>query len=314
VTGIDFSSTPASPSSAGRSPTFLPTLGLLGVTAVWGSTFFMIADIVHRIDVPDLLAVRFTLAAVVLAVIGWRSMRRLSPLARRRGVLLGLLYGVAQFLQTYGLAHTSPALSGFLTGMYVVLTPILGAVLVRTAITRSVAVAVLLAAGGLAVLSVHGSGGGFGLGEMLTLGSALIYAIHIVALGRWSDPAEVFGLSAVQMIVIAGVSLLAALPGGIALPANRRDWLVVLYLALFAGALALIAQTWAQAHLPPTRAAITMCAEPVWAATFAVAFASQPVTWRLLVGGGLIVTAMGVADVSGTGSPVVAALPGELPR
>lgn len=295
-----------------RSPTLLPTLGLLGVTAVWGSTFFMIADIVRRIDVPDLLAVRFGLAAVVLAVLGRRSMRRLSTLARRRGVLLGLLYGVAQFLQTFGLAHTSPALSGFLTGTYVVLTPILGAVLLRTAITRAVAVAVLLAAAGLAVLSVH-DGGGFGIGEVLTLGSALIYAIHIVALGRWSDPVEVLGLSAVQMIVIAAVSVLAAVPGGIALPANSRDWLVVLYLALFAGALALIVQTWAQAHLPPTRAAITMCVEPVWAATFAVLFASQPVTWRLLAGGGLIVTAMAVADVRGTQPAVPAAPAGELP-
>jgi drug/metabolite transporter (DMT)-like permease len=297
----------------GRSPTLLPTLGLLGVTAVWGSTFFMIADIVGRLDVPDLLAVRFVLAAVVLAVLGRRSMRRLSRLARRRGCLLGLLYGMAQFLQTFGLAHTTPALSGFLTGMYVVLTPILGAVLVRTAVTRAVAVAVLLAAGGLAVLSVH-AGGGFGLGELLTLGSALIYAVHIVALGRWSDAAEVFGLSAVQMIVIAAVSVLAALPGGIALPASGLDWLVVVYLALFAGALALIVQTWAQAHLPPTRAAITMCAEPVWAATFAVLFAAQPVTWRLLAGGGLIVTAMGVADVRGSQAAVPAALPGELPR
>jgi drug/metabolite transporter (DMT)-like permease len=287
-------------------------LGLLGVTAVWGSTFFMIADIVTRIDVPDLLAVRFALAALVLAVLGRRSMRRLSRPALRRGVLLGLLYGVAQFLQTFGLAHTSPALSGFLTGMYVVLTPILGAVLVRMAVTRAVAVAVLLAAGGLAVLSVH-SGGGFGLGELLTLGSALVYAIHIVALGRWSDPSEVFGLSAVQMIVIAAVSILAALPDGISLPSDGRDWLVLVYLALFAGALAMIAQTWAQAHLPPTRAAITMCAEPVWAATFAVLFASQPVTWRLLAGGGLIVTAMGVADVRGTQPSVPAAPPGELP-
>jgi len=310
VTGLDISSSSAPP--PGRSPTLLPTLGLLGVTAVWGSTFFMIADIVARIDVPALLAVRFVLAALVLTSLGWRSMRRLTPLARRRGVLLGFLYGVAQFLQTYGLAHTTPALSGFLTGMYVVLTPILGAVLVRTAITRSVAVAVLLAAGGLAVLSVH-SGGGFGLGELLTLGSALVYAVHIVALGRWSDPAEVFGMSAVQMLVIAAVSVVVAAPGGVGFPSNGRDWLAVVYLALFAGALALIVQTWAQAHLPPTRAAITMCAEPVWAATFAVLFASQPVTWRLLAGGGLIVTAMGVADIRGSQPSVPAAPPGELP-
>lgn len=306
----DISSPSATPLA--RSATLLPTLGLLAVTAVWGSTFFMIADIVTRIDVPDLLAVRFVLAALVLTALGWRSMRRLSRLARRRGILLGLLYGVAQFLQTYGLAHTSAALSGFLTGMYVVFTPILGAALVRTAISRAVAVAVLLAAAGLAVLSVH-NGGGFGLGEWLTLGSALIYAVHIIGLGRWSDPAEVFGMSAVQMLVIAGVSVVAALPGGITFPSNGHDWLVVVYLALFAGALALIVQTWAQAHLPPTRAAITMCAEPVWAATFAVLFASQPVTWRLLAGGGLIVTAMGVADARNTQPGVPAAPPGELP-
>ena len=300
--------------SGPRTRRWLPAAALLAVTAVWGSTFVLISDVVVRIPVPDLLAVRFVLATVVLAAVAGRLLLRADRRLLARGAVLGLLYGAAQFLQTYGLARTTPALSGLLTGMYVVLTPVIAAVVFGVRITRVLAIAVGLALAGLVVLTTSGHGLALGSGELLTLGSAMVYAVHIVALGRWSRASEALVLATVQSAVIAAVSVVGALPDGIVLPASGADWLAVGYLAVVAGALVLLVQTWAQAHLPATRAAVIMCAEPVWAAVFAVLLTDQPVTVRLVLGGALVVAAMAVADLRPSLRRVSPAVPGELPR
>ena len=111
--------------------TTLSAFGLLGVTAVWGSTFFLLKDVVERVPVTDFLAVRFAIAALAVWLIAPRSLSRLTAVERRNGVLLGLVYGGAQVLQTVGLQSTSASVSGFVTGMYVVFTPLLGAVLLQ---------------------------------------------------------------------------------------------------------------------------------------------------------------------------------------
>ena len=278
-------------------PQTLAVLGLLAVTAVWGSTFYMIADIVTRIDVADLLAARFTIAALLLLPFAVPALRRMSGRTVGYGVLLGLAYGLAQFLQTYGLALTSPALSGFLTSMYVVLTPLLAFVLFRVALSARIAIALVLAVTGVAILTLRSGGLAIGLGEILTLAGAAVYALHIVCLSRWSNQGDVFGLTAVQLLVLGAISLLAALHGGIALPENRSDVIVVLYLAIAAGVVAVLIQTWGQSHLQAARAAIVMCMEPVWAAGFAVALTAQALTARLVLGGTSIVAGMLVAEV-----------------
>lgn len=273
----------------------LATLGLLSVTAAWGSTFFLIKDLLDRVPVADFLAVRFTIAAAVLWLVAPRAVARLSPLARRRALALGLVYGAAQLLQTAGLAHTSASVSGFVTGMYVVLTPLLAAGLFRTPVGRSAWAAVALATGGLALLSLQGFA--VGLGESLTLVAAALYALHIVGLGAWSKPQDAVGLSVVQMGVIALMCWVGALPGGVVLPATGADWASMLYMALVAGALALLVQTWAQAHMAATRAAIVMTMEPVFAAAFAVALGGEHLTARMVGGGVLVLAAMYLAEL-----------------
>jgi drug/metabolite transporter (DMT)-like permease len=268
---------------------------LLGITAMWGSTFFLIRDLLDRVPILDFLAVRFAIASVALLVVAPRAVARLSPAARRGAVVLGLLYGVAQILQTAGLAHTAASVSGFITGMYVVLTPVFAAVLLRTRITAMTWGAVLLATAGLAVLTLNGLSVGYG--EAITLVAAMLYALHIVGLGAWSTPHEALGMSIVQLVVITLVCLAATAPDGIVLPSNPRDWLSVVYMALFAGALALVGQTWAQAHLPPTRSAIIMSMEPVFAALFAVLLGGESFTLRMATGGLLVLAAMLVVEL-----------------
>lgn len=273
----------------------LATLGLLAVTAACGSTFFLIKDLLDRIPVADFLAVRFTIAALALWLIAPRAVARLSAIARRRAVLLGLVYGAGQLLQTAGLGHTSASVSGFVTGMYVVMTPLFAAALVRARVGASAWVAVVLATGGLALLSLQGFA--MGLGESLTLVSAALYALHIVALGAWSTPREALGLSIVQLAVITVVCWAGALPGGVELPTTGSDWLATLYMALVAGAFALVVQTWAQAHMSATRAAIVMTMEPVFAAAFAVGWGGEDLSARMVGGGALVLAAMYLAEL-----------------
>lgn len=271
------------------------SVALLAVTAVWGSTFFLIRDVVTRLPVADLLAVRFGLASLALLAFA-RGRLTLTASTLRRGAGLGLLYGVAQILQTAGLAHTSASVSGFITGLYVVATPILAAAILRTPIPATTWLAVGLATLGLGVLSLHGFSVGYG--ELLTLASAIVYAGHIVALSRLSDGVEARSLAFVQTVMIALCCTAAALPGGIALPSSTHDWLVMLYLAVMAGALTMYLQTWAQARLDASSAAVIMALEPVWAAAFAVALGGEAITRRMIAGGLAIVAAIYLVEVA----------------
>ena len=273
----------------------LATLGLLGVTAAWGSTFFLLKGVVERVPPTDFLAVRFALATVAVALFAPRAVAALSPAERRHGVLLGLVYGGGQILQTVGLQTTSASVSGFVTGMYVVFTPLLGALLLRARIGRTVWIAVALATAGLAALSLQGlSVGG---GEALTLASALLYGAHIVGLGAWSSARSALGLTVVQLATITVVCSVGALPAGLTLPDRSGDWAALVYMALVAGAFALVVQTWAQAHLAATRAAVIMTMEPVWAGLFAVLFGGERLGPRVLVGGALVLAAMYLVEL-----------------
>jgi len=273
-----------------RRTELLAALALLALTAAWGSTFFMIKGLLTRVPALDLLGVRFAIATVVLMALAPRAVARLSRPMLVRSIVLGGLYGVAQILQTFGLGRTPATVAGFVTGLYVVMTPLLAAPLLRTRIGGPAWVGVLLATAGMGVLTLHGLS--IGSGELMILGSALLYALHIVGLGAWSTPSESVGSSIVQLAVIATISLVATAPGGIVLPHRADDWLAMLYMAIVVGSLGLLGQVWGQAHLPPTRSAIIMAMEPVFAAVFAVLFGGEHLTGRMIVGGLMVLGAM----------------------
>lgn len=277
----------------------LAPAALIFMAVLWGSTFFVLKDLVGRIDAADLLAVRFTIAALVLVGVLHRQLRRIDRRTLRQGAIMGVLYGVAQLLQTYGLVYTSASISGFLTGLYVVLTPMLEAVLLKARVSQRIWLAVALATAGLGVLTIAPGLGTtrFGLGEALTVASALAYAAHIVYTGRVSTRALSLQLSTIQTVVIAVICVLAALPGGIGLPQRAVDWWAVLYLAVLCGALAVFLQVWAQARVDATRAAIIMSSEPIWAATFAILVGQDQIGWRIVVGGAALVCAMVLASL-----------------
>lgn len=284
----------------------LATAALVLVTVVWGSTFFLIKGAVAHVDPMDFLAIRFVIAAAIMLVLFHRHLRGLSRTVWRDGLLLGVVYGLAQVAQTWGLRVTDASISGFVTGTYVIITPILMWIVWRRPVARGLWISVVLAFGGLAVLSL--SGFSADAGALITLVSAVIYAVHIVLLERPSQRTDPFALATVQMLGIAVTCAVLSLPGGVALPADRSIWMAILYTSVVAGILTLVLQTWAQRHLSPARTAVIMTLEPVFASAFAVVLGTESVTLRLLVGGGLVLAAMVVGVATDRGSGVIEAL------
>ena len=272
-----------------------PTLALVGVTAVWGSTFVVVKDAVGQMPVTDFLTWRFALAAAAMLLLRPRSVASLGTAGRRAGAVVGLALGAGYLLQTLGLQHTSAAVSGFITGMFVVLTPLGAAVLLRKPPGAVAWLAVALATVGLGLLSLHGLS--VGLGELLTLGCAVAFALHIVGLGRWASSYDAFGLAVVQLLTTALMCAAVAVPGGLAVPPSASVWGALALTALAATALAFVVQTWAQAHLAPTRAAVVMTMEPVFSGVFAVLVAGEVLGPRTLAGAALVLAAMVLTEV-----------------
>ena len=212
--------------------------------------------------------------------------RQTLALTRREvliGVGLGVLYGLAQLLQTIGLEHTSASVSGFVTGTYVVLTPVFGALLLRDRINRTTWVGGAprdgRAGGALAARAL----GRLRRGRDAGLGRPL-RAAHRRAWGATRPRRRRPGWPPCRRSSSPRSPSWPRVPGGITLPATGGQWTSLLYMALVAGAVALWAQTWAQSHLPATRAAIVMTMEPVFATFFAVLFGGESLTGRMVAG------------------------------
>ncbi len=281
---------PQQPAEARRTPSPIGVVAaLVGVTAIWGSTFVVVKDAIGRMPVMDFLAWRFAIATLAMLALRPRSLTRLSPSGRRHGLLLGLSLGAGYVFQTVGLRTADAAVSGVITGMFVVFTPLVAAVFLRRGPGIGAWAAVLLATVGLALLSLKGFH--VGTGEALTLLCAVAFALHIVGLGEWSSSHDAYALAVVQLGVVALGCAVGALAGGLTVPPDAEVWGALALTALLATAVAFVVQTWAQAHLTPTRAAVIMTMEPVFAGLFA-ALGGEAFGARKLVGSALILTAM----------------------
>ncbi len=213
-----------------------------------------------------------------------------------RGVGLGAVYGGAQLPHYYGLSEVPAATAGFLIGSYVVVVPVLDYLLFRQRATARTLAGVLLAGAGLTVFAF--SAGGSTLGFLLCLLAALVYALQISVMGVWSPAGDTWAFTLLQLATVAIVTGVAATVRGLDVPTARADWLVVAYLAVVASVIAIGVQTWAQRRIPAAQAAVVMAGEPLWAATLAVAFTAEAVTWRLVVGGVVLLVANVVVATS----------------
>jgi len=263
---------------------------LLAVSASWGMAFVVMKDPIEKQGVNSFLFTRFLVAVLAILAIQPSVLRRISPEILRKGFIAGLFLGAGYVLQTLGLARAGAAITGFITGLYVVATPLIAALILKVRITRFTWACVALATAGLALLSLKGWS--LGYGEFLVFLCAIAFAAHIVTLSRWSNGLDVYALTIVQLTTCALMTGALSLTEGFDLPVNTSGWLVVFYTAIICTALAFIVQTWSQAHMSATKVAVILTMEVVFAALFAVLFGGESLTLKALFGGVMVLTAM----------------------
>jgi len=271
-------------------------LALLLVTAIWGSTFVLVKDAVAQYPVLPFLALRFAVAAVALAPAAWRARGRLRWSDLWAGVAAGALLFAGYAFQTFGLQETSASKAGFITGLSVVLVPLLVALLWRRLPTWGALAGTGLATLGLALLSLNADWS-VGRGDLLVLGCAFSFAGHITALGALSPGRDARILTLVQVTTVAGLSAAASLLGGGFPEVPGPAWGAALFTGLAATALAFFIQTAAQQFTTAGHTALIFTAEPVFAALFGVLVAGERLAPRGWLGsaailGGVILGAL----------------------
>jgi drug/metabolite transporter (DMT)-like permease len=254
-------------------------------------TFVQVKDAVALYPLFAFLAVRFWIATLTLAVPGLPRVRSLRRPGFIGGAFLGLLLAAGYTLQTAGLERTTVSSTGFITGMYVVLTPLIALVLVRSRIGLSVWGGVALSTIGLAMLS--GIHAGSVTGDLLVLAAAAVYSLQIVLMERYAPRYDAVAFTFVEMLA-AGVALgvVAAALGDLHLPHGWTVWGALLVTGVFASALAFLVQTWAQRRTSATRTALAFTMEPVWTAFFGYTLAGDRL--GLLGWGGCAVIMAGI--------------------
>ena len=263
---------------------------LLAVSASWGAAFVIMKPAIERQSVNSFLATRFVMAVVVMALLRPSVLHKINKEMLLKGSLAGLFLGTGYIFQTLGLARTGAAITGFVTGLYVVLTPLIAALFLKDRITRFTWFCVLLATVGLALLSLRGWS--VGIGEALVFVSAIAFAAHIVTLSKWSFGLDAYALTIVQLSICALLTGAISLGQGYESPPDSGVWGVVIFTAVIATAVAFIVQTWSQAHMNSTKVAVILTMEVVFAALFAVAFGRESLTLQVSIGGALVLLAM----------------------
>jgi drug/metabolite transporter (DMT)-like permease len=268
---------------------------LIAVTAVWGVTFVQVKDAVAIYPLFAFLALRFAIASGVLLVPGAARIRTLGRGGFGAAVLAGALLGAGYALQTAGLERTSVSSTGFITGMYVVLTPLLAFSVFRIRIAPRAWGGVLLATAGLALLAgVHA---GSGDGDLLVLAGAAVYSLQIVLMERFAPIYDAFAFTLVEMAAaFVGLLAIAGARGELGVPHGWTVWGALLVTGIFASALGFLAQTWAQRRTSATRTALAFSLEPVWTAFFGFTLAGDRLGAIRWLGCGVIMAGIVLAE------------------
>ncbi|MEN9970043.1 MAG: hypothetical protein RLZZ229_251 [Actinomycetota bacterium] len=269
-------------------------IALILVAVSWGAAFVLMKDAINEQPFYDFLATRFTIATLIMIAVRPQVLRAINGEMLKKGVVLGLLLGGGYITQTIGLEMTTAAITGFITGLYVVLTPLLAWLLLRQSVDRKVIVGVALATIGLGLISITGFS--IEVGQLWVVLCALLFAAHIIGLGRWSPGLNSYALTVLQLAVVSALSSVGALVDGYQAPPNGEVWFAVLFTAVFATAIAFFVQTWAQSHMDASRVAIILTIEVVFAAAIAVMVGQEALTVKTLTGGLLIIASMVIAE------------------
>jgi drug/metabolite transporter (DMT)-like permease len=265
---------------------------LVGIAAVWGLTFVMVQDAIELLPAMAFLGYRFLPAALLVAVVFHRQLRELSPAGWRAGLAMGAFLTAGYVFQTLGLEETTASNTGFITGLVVVVTPLLGWAFLRDRLPAIAWAGAGVSAVGLYLLS--GAGGGFTLrGDGLVLLCAVAFAAHILVTARGVRDHHVGALLVVQLGVCGVVCLaIAAVAGDLEAPEGYTVWSALIVTALVASALGFFVQSYAQQHAPPARTALILASEPAFAGFFGYVLADERLSAVSWLGAALILASI----------------------
>jgi drug/metabolite transporter (DMT)-like permease len=275
----------------------LSELALIAIASIWGLTFVMVKDAIEELPTMAFLAYRFIPASLIVAVVFRRQLVRMTRDGWRAGAVMGAFLAGGYIFQTLGLEKTTASNTGFITGLFVVLTPVLGAVFLRQRIP-----AVAWAAAGVAMVGLwllSGAGTDFNTrGDGLVLICAFSLAAHILATANAVKKHDVGALLAIQLGVVGVVSLaIAAVAGDLEAPEGATVWSALIVTSLIASALGFFVQTFAQQHAPPARTALILAAEPAFAGLFGWLLNDDRLTATGWLGAALIMTAIVAVEI-----------------
>lgn len=270
-------------------------LSLLAVAIAWGAAFVLMKEAIAAQPFYDFLATRFTLAVLVMIAIRPSVLKSFDGPLLKHGVLLGTLLAFGYITQTIGLELTTAAITGFITGLYVVLTPILGWLMFGNKVNKQLVIGVILAFSALALLTLNGFS--VDVNQLWIVLCALLFAGHIVGLSVWGPGKDVYALTVLQLAMVAIYSWAGAmLDGRYDAPVNGDGWFAVIFTAVFSTAVAFLVQTWAQTIMEPSRVAIFLTTEVLWTAVIAVIVGQEVLGLKTVLGGLVMVIAMLVVE------------------
>lgn len=285
-------------------PTGVWKIALAGAAAIWGGSFVVIKGALDVVPPCWLMFVRFFFSALIVGALFWKRVRpHLDASTLRCGAVLGILSGTAFVVQNIGLTDTTPGRNAFLTATYCVMVPFVNWAVARRRPGATSIVAAALGILGVGLLSLGDDFSvGLSWGDMLTLVSAVLYALHIVAVARFSASGhEVMTMTVTQLAMSAVVSLAAALvlEGVIdfGVFADPGIWGALFYLVILSSAVCMVVQNLGQAHVPPAPASLLLSLESVFAVIASVLFYGEVVTPRLACGFASIFAAVVVSEV-----------------
>jgi drug/metabolite transporter (DMT)-like permease len=272
-------------------------LALLLICAIWGTTFALLRDTLRFIPPAELVALRFTIAAVVLVLFYFRRLRGWRPEWVRDGLWIGVWVAAGYLTQVIGLRTVTASRSAFITSMSIAIVPFVAFVMLRTRPVLGESIGVLLAVAGLVLFSADA---GFSLkpGELWTLACAAAFAVQIVLTHMAGKRSPAVPISVLQTVVGAAAGWTLVLAGGETPAAPRAiPWGVLLYLGIAATAFIIVLQTWALARTSSVKAGVLYATEPIFAAIFAVSFFGERMTPRELTGAALILAGVFVSEL-----------------
>lgn len=271
-------------------------LSLIGVTALWGASFPLMSMALKDIPTFSFIAIRYTLSALILAVVFYKNFKNISKLTVKSGIIIGAVLFLGCALQVAGLLYTTPSKSGFITGLNVIFVPIIIALLYKKLPDAKTVVGIIISIIGLSIMSIN-SDFSINKGDVLTFIAAILFAVQVLVVDKYTKDVDIVVLTCVEVLV---VGLMGAVP---AVAVEKFQFTLtlpviaaVLFTAIFSTAIAHSVQNKVQSYIEPTHAAIIYLAEPVFGAIFSMFFGDK-LGMRTVAGGICILLGMLVMNI-----------------